>query len=399
MTLSDNAKTANRRLIVLFGLLIYLFAANMISIFLVRVPFRDALRLLMTCFGCCALASQLLNNVFSRKNVLLLLTVMLIAVVVPTLALYMGPGSRAAFTNGLLQTADAIMWISIFAWAYYIGNRSERAVEKTGAAGWCVFLLLALFIGVLREDGEQAYTLRSTAYYGAMMLPFVFMMRKRPARIAAMLAVFLMALLSAKRGVFLTVVLAVAVNYIVKFRQASGSATKLRIVLGALAVVVTGYFILQHYTREHDLGIIDRLLAIQQDEGSGRLAIWEKTWQMIKTSDSASLLFGHGFNAVYLNSPVRASAHNDFLEVLYDYGIVGFVLYAAWIVKIFAGYKQVRQRIPQLAAPYAVSLALFVGISLVSHLVLYPTYFLVLCAFWGLTMGELDRNQTIRRKV
>ena len=71
--------------------------------------------------------------------------------------------------------------------------------------------------------------------------------------------------------------------------------------------------------------ISQRIINIQEDDGSGRIQVWETTWKMICRSDLEVLLFGHGYNAVLNDSPLKLSAHNDFLEVLYNYGIICFI--------------------------------------------------------------------------
>lgn len=400
MALSDNPKAAKRRLFVLFGLLLYVFSAAMLAVFSVKLPLRDVLKMAMVAFGLCTLLSLCWGYVFSRKNILLPLVALLVIILASTTATYLlWPATKTTFTYGVRQVFDSVTWVAIFAWAYYIGANSVNVIEKTTHVSWAIIVFFVLFLGILRENTEQAFIMRSTAYYGLFLLPFIFRVKNRTVKWGMVALAFLMVLLSRKRGGFVAFVVAVAVYYIVDFRQTpNGNVKKLRMIVGALVAMLVGYFVLQYYAQTYNLGILDRLLAIQTDEGSGRIEIWQQTIDLIKNSSPVSFIFGHGFNRVIYDLPLKVSAHNDLLEVLYDYGIVGTALYVAVIGKVFAGYKTVKQRKPHVAAPYAASLALFLCLSAVSHLVIYPTYFLLLCAYWGVVLGELDQNVRLRRK-
>ena len=77
------------------------------------------------------------------------------------------------------------------------------------------------------------------------------------------------------------------------------------------------------------------------------------------------------------------SAHNDFLEVMYDFGLVGLLFYVLihlslikWTIRLF------RNGSP-FAFPVLISYVCFFVMSMVSHLILYPTYFGLLTAFWA----------------
>ena len=73
------------------------------------------------------------------------------------------------------------------------------------------------------------------------------------------------------------------------------------------------------------VNVTNRFEAMNEDEGNGRLDIYSDVFVQYLDSDLFSQLFGHGYNmvSVVLKGP---SAHNDFLEVLYDYGIIGFII-------------------------------------------------------------------------
>ena len=147
------------------------------------------------------------------------------------------------------------------------------------------------------------------------------------------------------------------------------------------------------FISQNDLSILERLGNIQDDGGSGRDFVWAHTWRMItEESNVLSLLFGHGFNAVYSDSMLELSAHNDFLEIIYDYGFIGLLLYFALYVQLFSYYKRIKKHLPNVAGAFAASIAMALCISMVAHLVINPILFMFLCLFWGLYIGECDKK-------
>jgi O-antigen ligase len=99
---------------------------------------------------------------------------------------------------------------------------------------------------------------------------------------------------------------------------------------------------------------------------------------------------GLGYNAVALSSSAFSSAHNDFLEIIYDYGFIGLILYILFIIKIVK-YNIILYKDSSIYAEgFSVSIILFLVISMFSHLILYQTYFFYLLIYWGIHIGKID---------
>lgn len=72
---------------------------------------------------------------------------------------------------------------------------------------------------------------------------------------------------------------------------------------------------------------------------SGRSEFWAYDIKSIFNSDILYILFGHGVNYLfYLNEPVfnvALWAHNDYIQILSDYGILGLIIYIEMFVYLF----------------------------------------------------------------
>lgn len=140
--------------------------------------------------------------------------------------------------------------------------------------------------------------------------------------------------------------------------------------------------------------LTERVTREESDE-SGRKAIWATTSLMIMSSSPEKFVIGHGFNGVRENSVLEISAHNDFLEIIYDYGF--FTLYIClWIYLIRRCYFLYRYRSP-LFLPYATSLSIMIVLSMVSQLLPYATYFNYLVMFWGMSETDVERQEKISK--
>ena len=127
----------------------------------------------------------------------------------------------------------------------------------------------------------------------------------------------------------------------------------------------------------------------------GRSSIYVITLRMFTDSNFFQIIFGHGFNRVVYDSPLHLSAHNDFLEIIYDYGIICFAIYlSVYISLIKLLFLQVKQK-SKYAPPLAFSLSVFLVLSLVSHIIKYPVRLIEFSIVWGCLLGLISRNKDI----
>ena len=126
---------------------------------------------------------------------------------------------------------------------------------------------------------------------------------------------------------------------------------------------------------------------------SGRAYLVENVIEDISNFGIFSLLFGEGFGAV--SKIYGISSHNDFLEVLFSFGLIGLTLYVAFYGYLFlSAYKAVIVKNYYLASMRSAILLLVVLSSLSSHFIFIPSYLslLVLCSVVNLRAVEGKSN-------
>ncbi|MBQ9187650.1 MAG: O-antigen ligase family protein [Prevotella sp.] len=252
-----------------------------------------------------------------------------------------------------------------------------NTVRFTGSHKWyiatfcCMLGILTIqyarvfsFINLLSDNSHLA-----SSYYTLYMLPLVFLCKSNKVKVFAVLVVTIAILISLKRSGVMALVLAVVTYVFVN--QYVAMRLKPTTILGSLTALVLFSFVFILVANSGEENIFERFENIGNDNGSGRLAVWEVTIKMISRLDVSSLLVGQGYNTVVANSPFNLSAHNDFLEIIYDYGLVGFSLYTCAILSlIYYNIKMIAEK--SLYAP-ALSFLMVVYLiqSMISHIIIY----------------------------
>ena len=227
----------------------------------------------------------------------------------------------------------------------------------------------------------------NTIYFCFLTLPWLVYHAKSRNEILLLLIFTFLALLSFKRSVMLASVL-MWLFFILQRLESRRNMIYTTILLSALFIGIS----VMYARLDSQFGgvLSERVNREETDEGHDRMAIWNLTIIMIQNSPAERLVAGHGHFGVRKNSLLEISAHNDFLEVIYDYGLVIFFLYLCLWWHVLRRCYQLYKRQSSLFLPYGVTLSIFIVMSMVSHLVLYANYFNYLVMFWGMTEAMIE---------
>jgi len=243
----------------------------------------------------------------------------------------------------------------------------------------------------------------NTSYFPLYLTPFVLCIPNKFWRLSLVAIMCIIVFSSLKRGGLIALTLALFVYYWVDTFCKNESINLFKSALLAmliLAVLAIGAITLDNAMNKDVL--IGRLQETKEDGGSGRDEIYDYFISKIRNSSTSELLYGRGFEATkFKNVGIRTghrtisyTAHNDVLEVIYDFGLVMFFLYLSfWIAYISYAIKLVKQK-SNLAAPFAASFALFLILSLISHIIIYP-HIVTISMFLGMATGINKRELTI----
>lgn len=181
-----------------------------------------------------------------------------------------------------------------------------------------------------RED-----VVNNVTFTFARLIPFVFLFKnKRIISSASLMLLVYFVILGSKRG---TLIAAIAGAAIFAYYQLSISNKKYRVrdyIIGGAFVIILGYFMINFYMSNEYL--LSRMTDLMEGNSSGRDTIFSNLLKSWYDSDNyLNLFFGFGFGSSLYLSGTGNIAHNDFLEILSNFGIIGLSLYLLLLYQVF----------------------------------------------------------------
>ena len=227
----------------------------------------------------------------------------------------------------------------------------------------------------------------NTSYYILLFYPLTLLNKKSIVKIMSTIITIVVVLLSMKRGGIIALVLGFSVYFILKGLVGKGNLFKTLI-----------YLFLMFFCLVFSFGYIDdlsggymssRLLnTIGNAENESRAYIYTNVINHLQSSSVLELIFGHGPDTVRLLTVDNYTAHNDFLEFFYDYGLIGlfFLLFIhfSFIKLIFKILKKNPDSIIMFPAVFLYTVVFI--LSLISHVYIMG-YFLVIILVWTVLLN------------
>lgn len=283
--------------------------------------------------------------------------------------------------------AQSLWFAALAVFSFYLPRCTEKSagtLEKI--LGVAFFVLAARYLLWYLFGAEAVDGSVNCVYYALMLLPLAFSGKKLSYSLFIIIFLFANTVLSGKRTAFLTLALAVIVTLLAEMLVRKRKRAFALVMIAGAAIVVA-YFLLAQY---FDVVIFDRLGDMAEDGGSGRTEIYADVIEAFFSSSFIDQIFGFGFNGVYLTGASATSAHNDFLEVLYDFGYVGLIAYLVFVWRLVVQCYRLYKVRSRYAAANLCALVVFFVMSSTSHLILYPTYMIFLLIFFAIGRWELD---------
>ena len=181
-------------------------------------------------------------------------------------------------------------------------------------------------------------TTNNAGYLFLSLIPIWVVYRRKPLLQYAGLA-FCMAfiLMGMKRGAIL--IGGVVVLYLIWqiIKNARDKQRVIVILLTAVLAVVGVYFVIDMMTSSDYF--MQRLEATKEGNSSGRDSLYSFFWTYFtEKADAIQYLFGRGANGtleIYYNY-----AHNDWLEIAVNQGLLGIIVYAVYWKKFYSTWRQ-----------------------------------------------------------
>jgi O-antigen ligase len=226
----------------------------------------------------------------------------------------------------------------------------------------------------------------NVAYFVLLIIPWIFLIEKRVLRIVLFFIILIPILFSVKRTAVIALSAGIVFGYGTELitKRDKGRIKKLFIIL---IVIVLAFFVFETINELTVGRLYSRFESIPEDRGTRRLKIYADVFHLLVNSSYIEWLIGHGHNTVKDYMFRGFSAHNDWLEVLFDYGLIGFCLYCLFHLLLIMKCINLTKESSIYASVFASSYIIFLIMSMTSHLIIYPYVFVIMTILWGSILG------------
>jgi len=179
----------------------------------------------------------------------------------------------------------------------------------------------------------------NTVYLFLGLLPYVFLFRRTSFSIAAILVIWIFLVQSGKRAAFIAGAITMLVLFYFQFKSMSSQKRQLgkRLfwVVSLVCVIVWGF----NRFLENEF-LVHRLQLMLQGDTAGRDKLYKEVFTTWYESNSVvQYLFGRGFQTS--EKVTSSGSHNDWLDILASFGLVGFLVY---FILFTAGFMQLFEK-------------------------------------------------------
>lgn len=284
--------------------------------------------------------------------------------------------------EGVSSYINSLFWS---AFPIIILNSTYYFVLHKGDSKWLkiIFLVItALFLLTYYSFYDMDNILMNvhlgSSYYSLYMLPLVLVYPSKIGKTCLTIIVSLAVFSSVKRGGVLALALAM-IAYIITNQLVSKQGKFKKIIIG-FSVLTAFIAIFAYIGTMGDNNIFERFESIQEDNGSGRTDVWAEAWRLITEQGIFTYFVGNGFNTVVHNSRYVLSAHNDYLEAWFDFGLIGMLLYIISLCLLFKDIFECLKTKKEYAPAMSVLGALIIVLTMISHIAIYYWFnVIVLC--------------------
>ena len=262
----------------------------------------------------------------------------------PSTIHYRMSGISMASYNYIKSIYISILPIYAF---YYFSLKGYMTAERLRwwAVVFCISCVISYYIYMqqamekLLERGSSAEEITNNAgYLFLSLIPIWVVYRRKPLlQYAGLAFCMVFILMGMKRGAIL--IGGVVVLYLIWqiIKNARGKQRVIVILLSAVLAVVGVYFVIDMMTSSDYF--MQRLEATKEGNSSGRDSLYSFFWTYFtEKADAIQYLFGRGANGtleIYYNY-----AHNDWLEIAVNQGLLGIIVYAVYWKQFYSTWRQ-----------------------------------------------------------
>jgi hypothetical protein len=284
---------------------------------------------------------------------------------------------------------ELFYWVAVMILSYYAVLSLNTAKFHVAIVVLAIPYLSYRFFVMRGSEVTSSMLLLNPVFYISFLMPIVLLLRSKVLKISLLLLIFAVIVLSYKRMAIIAYAMSILVYFycLSKTSSTAGILRTIAIFLGAVMFIGVLAFSFRYMSGAFGLDWNARMGNIVEGGGGGRFERWRAIVAAL-ASQPRYWPLGHGWGA--LSSSPFGWAHNDILEILYDFGFIGFLFYVLFAVKILRIFFEMKRLRYRHFAAFAVSLVWAFWGGMTDVFINYPYHSLGIALFWGITIADFE---------
>lgn len=286
-------------------------------------------------------------------------------------------------------------------YTFYYFSRKNLLTESSLRKWVIAFVGIAIFIfsdykistikTMLQNGNDVEEVTNNMGYLFVALIPGVVLFKDNVKLQYCLLIICMtFVMMGMKRGSIIVGVLSLIYYLYFNFKY-NNRVSKGKVVFFSILLIVAAYFITEHMMESSDY-FMSRIAQTKEGNSSGRNEIYEHFWNHFKNEmDTFKFLFGNGANAT-LDIGVNY-AHNDWLEIAINQGVLGLVVYAIYWLCFLRTIKSIRNN---KTAKLVLSLTFISFFIKTLFSMSYTEYSIVSCTVFGYYLAHCYDVEDIR---
>ena len=296
----------------------------------------------------------------------------------------------ASFWSIAVHLGLLVLWILViyFANNIIVDDKSYNLLLLFEFCIWVVtvYFFVEAFTNFADYRGEYEGVVLNISYNILVLLPFLFQIKNKLIKYVSIIISCGLIIVSMKRGAIVALILMLAVYYYMLVKSGKIKRLSISKILLVIGFFVVAFLIVDEMSNNY---LSSRFSIESLASGSNRDLLYSMAINDIKNRSFVELLIGKGSGSSL--AIVGSGVHNEVLEMLFSYGIIGLGIYLWFVIRGISILRRLLKDHNEVSAIYAVTLIYIVFVGVVGT-ALFAHYTFHIMASIGVSSGYLRRE-------
>jgi hypothetical protein len=235
--------------------------------------------------------------------------------------------------SAIKQIGISVLWVAIYSFFKYYGKNyfeTHNQISK-GITIMFIFYILATFYAIINiQKIYGRLAVANLSYYVLVFLPWMIILYKGKKKNIIILIITFVIFISLKRGAIVALIAMLIAYLFIEGKVRNRYMTTMVKTIGILILFFVVFIFVNNTTNNY---LINRFSYESLAIGSGRNIIYSSIIKSIGQRNIIEMIFGLG--SLSTLKYIGKAAHNDWLEFLFSFGIIGLFIYLSMFLSIF----------------------------------------------------------------